>query len=126
MSLLIGVDLVAIATVVEMLDGPMRERYLARVFTQNEVDDSQTPRGIDPRRLAACFAAKEAVIKVLPAGAAIALTSIELRRGSDGAARVELSGQAAQLAAQARITISSVSVACDGGYAIATLLAEPA
>lgn len=125
MSLLIGVDLVAIATVVEMLDGPMRERYLARVFTQNEVDDSQTPRGIDPRRLAACFAAKEAVIKVLPAGAAIALTSIELRRG-DGAARVELSGQAAELAAQARITISSVSVACDGGYAIATLLAEPA
>jgi holo-[acyl-carrier protein] synthase len=126
MSLLIGVDLVAIATVVEMLDGPMRERYLARVFTQNEVDDSQTPRGIDPRRLAACFAAKEAVIKVLPAGAAIALTSIELRRASEGAARVELSGQAAELAAQARITISSVSVACDGGYAIATLLAEPA
>lgn len=126
MSMLIGVDLVAVATVTEMLDGPMRERYLARVFTAHEIEQSHTANGIDPGRLAACFAAKEAAMKVLPADVAIPLPSIELHRGPDGATRVQLTGRAADLAIQAQITALSVSVASDGGYALAAILAEQA
>lgn len=56
----VGIDVVEIAEVEQAL-AAHREGYLRRVFTAGERADS----GTDPRRLAARFAAKEALVKAL-------------------------------------------------------------
>ena len=61
----VGLDLVSVAQVLATLEGPLAARYLARVYTEDEVGDCRTADGIDPQRLAARFAAKEATLKVL-------------------------------------------------------------
>src|SRR5699024_4356509 len=111
------------ATIGEALDGPMADAYLRRVFTEREVRQSSTARGIDAARLAACFAAKEATIKVLPAGTPIPLHSIELVRAADSSS-IQLSGAADELFRNERLTSLSVSVATGGGYAVAAVVAD--
>jgi holo-[acyl-carrier protein] synthase len=120
----LGIDLCATATIAEALDGPMADAYLRRVYTEREVRQSRTARGIDAARLAACFAAKEATIKVLPAGTPIPLRSIELVRAADGSATVQLSGAADELFRNERLTSLSVSVATGGDYAVAAVVAD--
>jgi holo-[acyl-carrier protein] synthase len=77
------------------------------------------------RELAMIFAAKEAVIKALrPAVEIPAWQEIEIHRLSDGTARVELSGNAAQLAKRHGITQWSLQMHHDGTSAIATAMAH--
>lgn len=93
----VGIDLVATDSVEQSLQASHGERYLERVYTDPEIEDCRTAAGIDPERLAARFAAKEATLKVLPAGnEGLALTAIEVRRESSGRVHVELSGRAAE------------------------------
>ena len=66
-----------------------------RLFT----DDERRDAGSAPERLAARFAAKEAVLKALSVGLGAApWRSIEIRRERDGAPRVHLHAEAAALA----------------------------
>ena len=124
MAIRVGLDLVAVDTVAATLRGSHREHYLARVYTESEVDDCKGPSGrIEPERLAARFAAKEATIKALPgAGEEVRLTSIEVRSEPSGQVRLELSGRAAELAAEAGITELALSLTHEGGFAAAAVV----
>lgn len=120
----VGIDLVAVESVREAL-ATHGDHYLARVFTQREVADSQTPAGIDAERLAARFAAKEAALKVLrPEGDGVPLDSIEVRRADAGWVDLELSGNAAALADRSGLRNFALSITHEAGFASAVVVAE--
>jgi holo-[acyl-carrier protein] synthase len=91
----VGVDVVDVARFALALE---RHPALAeRLFTDDERRDASSR----PERLAARFAAKEAVLKTLRVGIGAApWRSIEIHRDSSGAPSVRLHGAAAELAAQ--------------------------
>jgi holo-[acyl-carrier protein] synthase len=125
--ILVGIDLVAANAVEQSLRAAHGERYLQRVYTEREVEDCRTGAGagVDPERLAARFAAKEATLKVLPVGdEGLALTTIEVCREPSGRVHIELSGRAAELAAGAGIAELSVSLTHEAGFAAAVVVAE--
>lgn len=128
----IGTDVQAVAPVLESISGPLRDAYLQRLFTAAEMLDaglSDAPLPVVAESLAARFAAKEAVLKVLdlPTGAARpAWTDIEIRRLPSGRPDLVLYGTAALLARAARLTSWTCSLAHDpaaGGVAVATVAA---
>ena len=126
MPLRVGLDLVAVATIEQALRGEHRDHYLERIYTEREVDACRGPSGrVEPERLAARFAAKEATIKALPgAGEEIRLTSIEVCSEPNGEVRLELSGRAAEIAREAGIEEVAVSLTHEGGFAAATVVAS--
>lgn len=115
-----GTDLAAVADVVDGVTAH-GERYLSRLFTPGERRDT----GDDPERLAARFAAKEAVLKLLrPARTdAVPLTDVAVVLDDDGAPHVELSGRAAELATAIGCGDVAVSLSHERGLAIATVVA---
>jgi holo-[acyl-carrier protein] synthase len=124
MSLRVGTDLVLIEAVRDSIDAHA-EHYLERVYTEREVDDCTTPEGVDPERLAARFAAKEATLKVLrPRDEGIPWNAIEVRRDPSGWVKLALSGPAANLATDAGVTDLSLSISHEGGFATAVVVAS--
>jgi holo-[acyl-carrier protein] synthase len=119
----VGFDLAAVESVAAALAGPNRDRYLRRVYTAREVAACQGRGGIDPGRLAQRFAAKEAVIKVLPTGDGIALTSIEVSIDGSGRARISLTGSAAEAATASGIERLALSLSRAEGTAAAVVIA---
>jgi len=115
-----GADLAAVDDVVAGI-AAHGERYLARVFTPRERSDV----GDDPERLAARFAGKEAVLKLLrPArGEAVPLTDVAVVLDAAGAPVVELSGRAAELASAIGCGPVAVSLSHERGLALATAVA---
>ena len=100
------------------------ERYLGRVFTEREVQDCTGATGIDAERLAARFAAKEAALKVLrPGEVGLSLKEIEVRRAPGGWVELELSGPAAELAADGGLSDFAVSITHEAGWASAVVVA---
>ncbi len=90
----VGIDVVDVPRF-EIVLG-RRPRIVERLFTEGEQRDA---RG-KAERLAARFAAKEAVMKSLSVGAgSVPWKSIEVRRAPSGAPSVMLHGAAAELAA---------------------------
>jgi holo-[acyl-carrier protein] synthase len=124
MGLRVGLDLVAVESVAASLRGSHREHYLKRIYTEREVDDCRGPSGrVEPERLAARFAAKEATIKALPgAGEEVRLTTIEVVADPDGQVRLELSGRAAELAREAGIGELALSLTHEAGFAAASVV----
>jgi len=124
MAMRVGIDLVSIASVRESI----REhgaRYLERVYTPDELRDCHTDQGVVAERLAARFAAKEATIKVLrPADEAIPWSSIGVMHHSSGSVSVELSGRAAELAAETGLSDFALSISHEAEYASAVVIAE--
>jgi holo-[acyl-carrier protein] synthase len=120
----VGIDLVAVAGVAQSLGGPNRDRYLERVYTPREVDDCRDPSGrIDPERLAARFAAKEAAIKALPgAGEGVGLTQVEVVRADSGQVTLRLSRRAAELFSASGATEIVVSLAHEDTLAVAAVV----
>ncbi|MDP9260708.1 MAG: holo-ACP synthase [Actinomycetota bacterium] len=126
MSLRVGTDLAS----VELVEESVRahgERYLNRVFTERELADCRTAKGLlDAERLAARFAAKEAALKVLRPGddEGLALTSIEVVRAAQGYVDLALSGRAASIARDGGLSEFAVSITHEGGFAAAVVVAE--
>jgi holo-[acyl-carrier protein] synthase len=124
MGLRVGTDLVFIDTIRESMDAHA-EHYLERVYTRREVEDCSGAQGLDVERLAARFAAKEATLKVLrPREEGIPWNAIEVRRDPSGWVGLELSGPAAALAAQEGVTDLSLSIAHEGDFATAVVIAN--
>jgi holo-[acyl-carrier protein] synthase len=124
MPLRVGTDLVLIETVRDSIDAHA-EHYLERVYTEREVEDCTTPEGVDPERLAARFAAKEATLKVLrPRDEGIPWNAIEVRRDPSGWVELALSGPAASLATDAGVTDLSLSISHEGQFASAVVVAS--
>ena len=125
MAVRVGIDLVSVESVARSLDGPLRGRYLARIYTRAEVAACTTPRGVDPAMLAARFAAKEAALKVIAAGdQGISFRDIEVLGRRARNPRLALHGRAAQLAADAGLTGLSLSVTHDDILAAAFVVAQ--
>ena len=112
----LGFDLVEVSQVEQSL-ACFGDAYEHRVFTQGERDYAL--RGGDrAHRLAARFAAKEAVIKAMRlSDAGVAFTDIEVVKQGDGDCRVALHGRVAELARKQGVTRVLLSMSHDGGYA---------
>ncbi|MFC9359664.1 holo-ACP synthase [Rhodococcus sp. NPDC057014] len=99
------------------------DRYLNRIFTPHELESCAGPARV--QRLAARFAAKEAVVKVLrPGDVALPWQSIEIRRESWGGCGVRLSGNASALAERQGLGGFDVSISHEAEVAIAMVTAS--
>lgn len=114
----IGTDIIEIARVRQTIER-WGERFLQRVYTGSELKmyDSR------PHSLAACFAGKEAVMKVLGTGArGIAWREIETLHHRSGKPYVILHGRAKKQAAKLGIIEIDISLSHSREYATATAI----
>jgi holo-[acyl-carrier protein] synthase len=111
----VGVDLVDLARFDESLRRTpgLRER----LFTENE-------RALPLASLAARFAAKEAVAKALGAPRGLEWHDAEVVKDDGGRPGLRVSGTVAAAADAAGVTSWHLSLAHDGGAAVATVVAE--
>ena len=120
----VGVDVVVVQDVVRSLEAH-GERYRRRVFTDHELSCCEGPTEVAARGLAARFAAKEAVIKVLrPEQGQPEWRSIEVRRQPGGACSIELTGTARRLAVERGIGEIAVSLCHEGPLAVSVAVAS--
>lgn len=125
MGLRVGIDLVSVDAVEESIR-IHSARYLRRVYTSREVRDCRAPDGLpDARKLAECFAAKEAALKVLGVDdEAVPWQSIEVHNDRFGSPSIELSGAAEQLARQRGVMELNLSITHEGRLAAAIVVAR--
>lgn len=100
------------------------DRYLKRVYTPAELADCRRGDCTAAERLAARFAAKEAVMKTLRprSDEPLPWTSIAIDHDAVGAPVVRLSGPAAQLAGRVGVRHISISLTHEGAVAAAIAL----
>lgn len=124
----VGLDLVDIRRIRESVER-FGERFMRRLFSEQEIAYATSQAVLTAERLAARFAAKEAAIK------AFALSDvgtdwhdIEVRRDADGACSLSLHGRAAAAAERLGVVHIALSLSHDGDYAgaVVTALCEPA
>jgi holo-[acyl-carrier protein] synthase len=115
----LGFDLAQVSAVAESVEH-FGDRFTRRFFTPGERDYAQSavaPR-VRSERLAARFAAKEAVIKALSlAEAGIDWRDIEVVRRKSGECGVALHGRVAELARRMGVHKVLLSLSHDGDYA---------
>jgi len=118
----VGVDSIEIARVAESVQNNPRLRQ--RLFTDGEL--KQLPQGgKEWSRLAALFAAKEAVFKTLGTGlSGHSWLQVETIHNQQGAPRVRLRGKAADTAARRGISRLHISLSHDRERAVAFCVAE--
>ena len=115
----VGIDLTSVPEVREAISAH-GDRYLTRIYTPEELEDTER----DPRRLAARFAAKEAVLKVLrPSDDPLPWKEIRVRRHHTGWTDLVLSGRAAERARSAGVEEWAVSLSHEGDLACAVVVA---
>lgn len=113
-----GVDLVDCDRMRQMLEED--PAFLEIAFTEREQADCS----VDPARLGARWAAKEAVMKVLGKGiGAVSPRDIEIRSEPDGAPTLGLTGSAQHFGNEMGATDWSVSLSHEGGFAVAFVIA---
>ncbi len=123
MVLGLGMDVVDIARIQRILDGPRAraERFLDRCFTPAE--RTYCDGGRDrAARYAARFAAKEAASKALGAPHGIGWHDVEVRRG--GPPSLVLRGVAGEAARALGVQRTLVTLTHDAGVAAATVVLE--
>ena len=87
--------------------------------------DCRTADGVDPERLAARFAAKEATLKVLrPRDGGVPWSAIEVRRDPGGWVEIELTGGRRRARRGGGRGRPRVSLTHEGGFAAAVVIAE--
>ena len=124
MILGLGIDVVEIARMQRILDGPPARatRFLERCFTQAERAYCEGGRD-RAARYGARFAAKEAASKALGTPAGIRWTDVEVVRGG-GAPALALRGVAEEGARRLGVSRVLVSLTHDGGVAAAAVVLE--
>lgn len=121
LSVGIGCDLVSVAEVERALER-YGQRYRSRIFSQREL--AEGGESMRAERVAARFAAKEAVLKALgPVEPGINLREIEILVKRGGGCGVGLSGKALELARREGLESWSVSLCHEGGTAVAVVVA---
>jgi holo-[acyl-carrier protein] synthase len=112
-----GFDLVQISTVAQSLE-QFGETYERRIFTEGELRYARSGKTLAAQRLAARFAAKEAVMKALQLGeAGVAWRDIEVIKQRSGDCEIALHGRAAEIAGAAGAQQILLSMSHDGDYA---------
>lgn len=124
----VGFDLVQVSGIARSLER-FGARFEDRLFTPDEVAYARSGAGMTAERLAARFAAKEAVIKALRLGSAgVGWRDIEVRKLDDGDCSVRLHGRAAAIASERGVRDIVLSLSHDGDYAgavVTILLNDP-
>ena len=122
-GLRVGVDLASVEDVEEAVER-FGDRYVRRVFTGHEIESCTRGSELAATGLAARFAAKEALIKVLrPGPRQPDYRSIEVHRHPDGWCEFKLSGTAAEMAEAARVRELTLSITHEAGMAAAVVVA---
>ncbi|OQA44552.1 MAG: Holo-(acyl-carrier-protein) synthase [Chloroflexi bacterium ADurb.Bin325] len=125
-DLAVGTDLVEVARIARAIDRH-GARFLRRVFTPAELaacGGAEPGAALRVESLAARWAAKEAVAKALGTGIGhVAWLEIEVLQNGDGCPGLQLHGRAAALAAEKGLTRWALSLAHDGGLALAFVAA---
>ncbi|MSQ91302.1 MAG: holo-[acyl-carrier-protein] synthase [Phycisphaerales bacterium] len=118
-----GIDLVDVERIERML-AEHGERFLERVFTPSEQAYAQSGGARRADRLAARFAAKEAIFKAIGTGlrSGMSWTEIEVRVLPSGAPAIALSGRVAEVAEEQGISGWLVSLSHAGGFAFASVI----
>lgn len=115
----VGVDLVDVARFARAIE--RHPRLLERLFTEGERRDARAR----PERLAARFAAKEAVLKSVRAGVGAApWRAIEVVRAESGAPSVVLHGAAEELVRSADVDTLHLSLSHTATTAAAFVVAS--
>jgi holo-[acyl-carrier protein] synthase len=120
----VGVDLVENARIQHSLDR-FGDRFLQRVFTQGEIEYSQSMK-FPARHLAARFAAKEAVSKAFGTGIGKAMgwKDIDVHRKPSGEPFVVLEGGAKKLAEERRVAAVWITLSHTEHHAMAMIVLE--
>lgn len=119
MLLRTGVDLVDIDRLAE-LNPDIRRRFMARVYTEREIQEAAERGEGQWATLAGRFAAKEAVAKALGCGIGpIAWREIEILRGEAGQPLLKLHGEADRVSQSLGIETWSVSISHTRTQAVA-------
>ncbi len=120
-----GIDLIEIARMQTTI-AQYGARFLNRVFSAEELAYCAGRA----HQLAARFAAKEAIAKVLGVGIqhpdGVAWNEIQVIAGARGKPDVQLKGKAAQRARQLNLTHIAISLSHTHEHAIAMAIGEPA
>jgi holo-[acyl-carrier protein] synthase len=124
MILGIGTDIISVRRVAELCDKHGRH-FMDRVFTPGEQAAAATGPGA-AQKLAARFAAKEAVMKALGTGWARGVTflQIEVVREASGRPTIRLSGEAEAIARAMGATEVHLSLSHEREHAVAFVVME--
>lgn len=118
MSVSVGIDIVEIERIKQAVSS-YRDSFLHRIYTDSELDYCKNRLS----RLAARFAAKEAVLKVLGTGAwGINWKEIEVLSTTNSKPAIRLYGKIKDKAITSGITDISVSLSHEKKYAIACVI----
>ena len=113
----LGFDLARVSGIAESIR-TFGRRYTDRIFTSRELEYALSGTGVMAERLAARFAAKEAVIKALALSeAGISFRDIEVAKGRDGSCTIVLHGPAKRAADGMGVQRILVSLSHDGDCA---------
>lgn len=117
-----GIDVVDLDRFAAVL--ARRPSVVDRMFVADELVDDEGTRLVD-ERLAARFAAKEAVMKALGVGlGSFPLTDVVIGRAPSGQPVVRLAARAAEVAAERGVTEVLLSMSHDGPVATAMAVAQ--
>lgn len=118
-------DLVRVADVQAALQR-FGDRYLSRIFTPTEIGACLARPATAAMHLAARFAAKEAVRKVLrpEPDAGLGFRTIEVVRDASGAPELVLHAEAAGMAEARHLTQFALSLTHEAEYASAVVIAQ--
>jgi len=121
-----GVDIVEISRI-HMMMGENPERFLERIYTEQEKLDSGNGKRRD-EHLAVRFAAKEAALKALGTGwsQGIGWTDVSVVKNEAGKPSMVVVGRAAEVAENLGIRTWHVSLSHTSTHAIASVIAEGA
>jgi phosphopantetheine--protein transferase-like protein len=123
LSARIGADVIEVDDIVDSV-AAFGDRYLRRLYTPGELEVFVPNSRTAAARLAARFAAKEAMIKVLrPIEAPPDWRTIEVTRHLGGWCSLQLSGEAADLSDRIGIFNLAVSLTHESGMAAAVVVA---
>lgn len=116
-------DLVDISRVRESI-AQFGARFIDRIFTADEAAYAATTPALQPERLAARFAAKEAALKALcMADQGVPWKDMEVFRHPDGRCELRLHGKAAEHAQRRGVMQLALSLSHDGHFAAAIVVA---
>lgn len=116
-----GVDIIEVERIEKNIQN---ERFLRKIYTENEIDYLKL-RKLNPQTAAGLFAAKEAVSKCLGTGfSTFGPSDIEIFKNENGKPHVKLMNNALKISEKNNIERIHLSISHIKDYAIAYAIAE--
>ncbi len=119
-----GIDIAEVPRIAAAIER-YGERFLRRIFTENEIRYCES-KANRIERYAARFAAKEAAMKAIGTGwrHGVAWTDVEVRREPGGRPTVAFTGKAGEFAARLGVKRAALSLSHTKEQAVASVILE--